>query len=340
VRKRPNKFAMNAPTTLVTGAAGFVGSHLAESLLRRGHNVVAVDDMSGGFDINVPGRCHFIRASVCDEEAVAAIFRKYSFDYVYHAAAYAAEGLSHFIRRHNYRNNVIGSVNLINESVNNKVKCFVFFSSIAVYGKGQLPMTEDMRPHPEDPYGIGKFAVEMDLEAAHAMFGLPYVVFRPHNVYGERQNLNDRFRNVVGIFCRQLLKGEPLSVFGDGSQRRAFTYVGDISDILARAAETPEAYGQAFNIGADQPTSVLELARLLTQVSGRDTGIVHLPPRLEVVDAFSSHEKLERVFGPMPKTALSEGLAKTWQWASGEQVKPYHLDFQIEVQKNMPLSWR
>lgn len=331
---------MKGPTSLVTGAAGFVGSHLVEALLARGHNVVAMDDMSGGFESNVAKNCEFIRASVCDEEAVAAIFQRSRFDYVYHAAAYAAEGLSHFIRRHNYRNNVIGSVNLINESVKCGLRCFVFFSSIAVYGKGQLPMTEDMRPHPEDPYGIGKFAVEMDLEAARAMFGLPYVVFRPHNVYGERQNLNDRFRNVVGIFCRQLLRNEPLSVFGDGKQRRAFTYVGDIADILARAAQTPEAYGEVFNIGADQPTSVIELAKLLMEISGRDSGIVHLPPRLEVVDAFSSHEKLERVFGPMPHTPLTEGLAKTWQWACREEVKPYSLDFQIEVEKNLPPSWR
>lgn len=328
------------PKTLVTGAAGFIGSHLTEALLARGHDVVALDDLSGGFQANIPSGCEFVQASVSDEIAVSAVFKAHRFDYVYHAAAYAAEGLSHFIRRHNYRNNVIGSVNLINESVKSEVKCFVFFSSIAVYGKGQLPMTEDLRPHPEDPYGIGKFAVEMDLEAAHAMFGLPYVVFRPHNVYGERQNLNDRFRNVVGIFCRQLLKGEPLSVFGDGGQRRAFTYVGDIAGILARAAETPDAYGQVFNIGADQPTSVIELAKLLMEVSGCQTGIVHLPPRLEVVDAFSSHDKLERFFGPMPKTPLRDGLLRTWEWAKGEVLKPYHLDFEIEVDRNMPPSWK
>jgi UDP-glucose 4-epimerase len=328
------------PKTLVTGAAGFVGSHLVESLIKRGHDVVALDDLSGGFSANVPPTCEFVRASVSDEKAIAQVFRDNKFDYVYHAAAYAAEGLSHFIRVHNYRNNVLGSVSLINESVKANVKCFVFFSSIAVYGKGQLPMTEEMRPHPEDPYGIGKFAVEMDLEAASTMFGLPYVVFRPHNVYGERQNINDRFRNVVGIFCRQLLKGESLSVFGDGCQRRAFTYVGDIADILARAAETKTAHGQIFNIGADQPTSVLELAEMLMEVSGVDTGITHLPARLEVVDAFSSHEKIERVFGPVPRTPLRDGLVRTWDWAKGEELKPYSLDFDIEVDRNMPPSWR
>ena len=328
------------PKTLVTGAAGFIGSHLTDALIARGHEVVALDDLSGGFSANVPAQCEFVQASVADQGAVADLFRRHRFDYVYHAAAYAAEGLSHFIRRHNYTNNVLGSVSLINESVKSEVKCFVFFSSIAVYGKGQLPMTEEMRPHPEDPYGIAKFSIEMDLQAAYAMFGLPYVVFRPHNVYGEKQNLNDRFRNVVGIFCRQLLKGESLSVFGDGKQRRAFTYVGDIADILARAAETRAAQQQVFNIGADQPVSVIDLAKMLTEISGRNTGINHLPPRLEVVDAFSSHEKVERVFGPMPKTPLRDGLAKTWEWALGEKLRPYRLDFDIEVERNMPPSWR
>lgn len=328
------------PKTLVTGAAGFIGSHLIDALIARGHEVVAVDDLSGGFKTNLPLGCEFVQASVVDQGAVADLFQRHRFDYVYHAAAYAAEGLSHFIRRHNYTNNVLGSVSLINESVKSEVKCFVFFSSIAVYGKGQLPMTEDMRPHPEDPYGVAKFSIEMDLEAAHRMFGLPYVVFRPHNVYGERQNLNDRFRNVVGIFCRQLLQGEPLSVFGDGRQRRAFTYVGDIADILARAAETQSAHQQVFNIGADQPVSVMELARLMSDLSGRNTGIRHLPARLEVVDAFSSHEKLEQVFGVMKKTPLRTGLEKTWRWAAGEKLEPFRLGLEIEVSKNLPPSWR
>ena len=237
------------PKTLVTGAAGFIGSHLARALLFRGHDVLALDDLSGGFRGNIPEGCEFVQASVARPASVTDLFRRHRIDYVYHAAAYAAEGLSHFIRLHNYTNNVLGSVALINESVKANVKCFVFFSSIAVYGKGQLPMTEAMRPHPEDPYGVAKFSVEMDLEAAHAMFGLPYIIFRPHNVYGERQNLNDRFRNVVGIFCRQLLKGEPLTVFGDGRQRRAFSYIGDMMDVLARAVDTKAAYQQIFNIG-------------------------------------------------------------------------------------------
>lgn len=328
------------PVSLVTGAAGFIGSHLTRALLSRGHDVLALDDLSGGFRGNLPDGCEFVQASVAHPASVTELFRRHRIDYVYHAAAYAAEGLSHFIRLHNYTNNVIGSVALINESIKAEVKCFVFFSSIAVYGKGQLPMTEDMQPHPEDPYGVAKFSIEMDLEAAHAMFGLPYIVFRPHNVYGERQNLNDRFRNVVGIFCRQLLSGEPLTIFGDGGQRRAFSYIGDMVDILARAVDTKAAYQQIFNIGADQATSVIELAQILQEISGLNPGIINLPPRLEVTDAFSSHDKIERIFGAMPKTPLRQGLEKTWKWASGEKLEPYKLIFDIEIDKKMPPSWR
>jgi len=328
------------PKTLVTGAAGFIGSHLTRALLSRGHDVLALDDLSGGFRGNIPEGCEFLEASVAHPASLTDLFKRHQIDYVYHAAAYAAEGLSHFIRLHNYTNNVLGSVALINESVKANIKCFVFFSSIAVYGKGQLPMTETMRPHPEDPYGVAKFSVEMDLEAAHSMFGLPYIIFRPHNVYGERQNLNDRFRNVVGIFCRQLLKGEPLTVFGDGRQRRAFSYIGDMMDVLARAVDTKAAYQQIFNIGADQAISVIELAKMLQDISGRNPGVLHLPPRLEVTDAFSSHDKVEQVFGAIPKTPLHQGLEKTWNWALGEKLKPYQLDFDIEIEKKLPPSWR
>ena len=185
--------------SLVTGGAGFLGAHVAEHLLHEGHKVVVLDDLSGGFVENVPEGALFVEGSILDHELINRLFREHSFTYVYHLAAYAAEGLSHFIKRFNYQNNLIGSVNLINASLNNPIKRFVFTSSIAVYGAGQVPLTEDMLPMPEDSYGIAKLAVEQELKVSHEMFGLDYVIFRPHNVYGEKQNvgrpLSQRRRN-------------------------------------------------------------------------------------------------------------------------------------------------
>lgn len=327
------------PRTLVTGGAGFIGSHLAEALMAAGHQVHVLDDLSGGYEQNVPNGAEFTRGSIVDAYAVESLFRKGKFDFVYHAAAYAAEGLSHFIRQHNYENNVLGSVNLINAAVNHGVKCFVFFSSIAVYGRGQLPMTEAMRPLPEDPYGIAKYAIELDLDAANKMFGMPYIIFRPHNVYGERQNLNDRFRNVVGIFCRQLLCGEPLCIFGDGLQTRAFTYIGDIAGTLAAAVNESSAYNRVFNVGADKPVSVLDLARMMQQIAGDHSEIRHLPARHEVMHAFSSHAAIDEVFPNRPMTALREGLERTFAWARTQTLLPYSKPCPIEVPRNLPPHW-
>ena len=201
-----------------------MGSHVAEHLLRLGHQVVVLDDLSGGFEDNVPSAATFVKGSIMDHDLIDRLFQRHSFDYVYHLAAYAAEGLSHFIKRFNYNNNLIGSVNLINAAVNNKVKCFVFTSSIAVYGAGQSPMLEDMIPQPEDSYGIAKLAVERELHVTHEMFGMDYVIFRPHNVYGERQNIGDRYRNVVGIFMNQLLRGEPMTTWRRFSAKSVYPY--------------------------------------------------------------------------------------------------------------------
>ena len=226
---------------LVTGAAGFIGSHVCAHLLKQGHQVVGLDDLSGGFRDYVPEGVKFVEGSVTDAALVQKLFSENRFEYVFHLAAYAAEGLSHFIKQFNYTNNLLGSVNLINASVNHNVKCFVFTSSIAVYGKNQLPMTEEAVPQPEDPYGIAKYAVEMDLRESHEMFGLNHVIFRPHNVYGEFQNIGDRYRNVIGIFMNQIMQGQPMTIFGDGKQTRAFSYIDDVAPVIAASITRPKA---------------------------------------------------------------------------------------------------
>lgn len=331
-------------TSLVTGAAGFLGAHLTGELLRTtDHHVIALDDLSGGFESNIPDddRVTFVRGSVTDHVLVSQLFQDYGFRYVYHLAAYAAEGLSHFIRRYNYTNNVIGSVNLINASVNNDVDRFVYTSSIAVYGAGQVPMIETMTPRPEDPYGIAKYAVELDLEAAHRIHGLEYTIFRPHNVYGEYQNVGDRYRNVVGIFMNQIMSGRSLTIFGDGTQQRAFSYVGDIVGPMMSAAWNGHARCEVFNIGADVVYSVNELAHAVADAMGIGTPeIDYLPPRDEVHVAYSDHSKAHRVFGAPDATPLNVGLQRMASWVKDAGVRSTPTFEEIEVLKNLPPIWR
>lgn len=330
------------PAALVTGAAGFIGSHIVRALLAQGRvRVVALDDLSGGFVENLPPDVEFVQASVTDHARLAALFDQHRFRHVYHLAAYAAEGLSHFIRRFNYTNNVIGSVNLINESVRHEVECFVFTSSIAIYGPIEPPMREDQMPRPEDPYGVAKLAVELDLGAAAHMFGLRHVIFRPHNVYGEYQNLWDPYRNVIGIFMKQILEGRPMTIFGDGLQRRAFTYVGDIAPIIAGSPWVPAAANQVFNIGARTPYTVRELARMVGEAMGAPGHpVVHLEARNEVHQAYSDHAKADAVFGPSKPLALEKGLARMAAWARSVTPRAVEAFGAIEVDRNMPPAWR
>lgn len=317
-----------------------MGAHVVKELLAMGHTVVALDDLSGGFADQVDPRATFVQGSINDHDLIDRLFTEHRFDFVYHLAAYAAEGLSHFIRRFNYQNNLIGTINLINASVRHEVKCFVFTSSIAVYGALKPPMREDMRPVPEDPYGVAKLAVELDLYAAKHMFGLDYVVFRPHNVYGEYQNLGDRYRNVVGIFMNQLMQGQPLTVFGDGGQQRAFTYIGDIAPMIARSATTPAAFGEVFNVGADKPYTVNELVVLVQEAMGIKGEVRHLDARNEVVFAFSDHSKAERVFGTHRETTLGEGLARMAPWAKATGARKSGHFGNIEIERGLPPSWK
>jgi UDP-glucose 4-epimerase len=326
-------------TVLVTGGAGFIGSHVAKHCLQMGFDVVVLDDLSGGFEDHVPAGASFIAGSITNEQLITDLFNKYKFEYVYHLAAYAAEGLSHFIRRYNYNTNLVGSINLINESVKHKVKCFVFTSSIAVYGKGQLPMTEEMTPVPEDPYGVSKYAVELDLKAAHEMFGLNYVVFRPHNVYGENQNIGDKYRNVIGIFMNQIMQGKQLTVFGDGTQTRAFSYIDDVAIPIANCVNVPAAYNEVFNIGADKPYTVNELAQVVCKELGVEPAINYLRARNEVLHAYSDHAKAHRIFGAPTGISLADGIARMAAWAKKAGARQGQEFDNIEITEKLPDGW-
>ncbi|WP_062061316.1 NAD-dependent epimerase/dehydratase family protein [Aquimarina longa] len=327
-------------TSLVTGGAGFMGSHVVRHLLQQRHRVVILDDLSGGTTENVHVDALFYEGSILDNQLINLLFKKYNFTYVYHLAAYAAEGLSHFIRNFNYQNNLIGSINLINAAVTYDIKRFVFTSSIAVYGTNTLPLIETQHPQPEDPYGIAKYAVELDLINACKMFGLEYTIFRPHNVYGSHQNIGDKYRNVVGIFMNQILKKQPLTIFGDGSQTRAFSYVDDVAPYIANSVRIPEACNTIFNIGSDAVYSVKELAVAVNKAMRSDMGIKQLEQREEVVHAYADHTLFKTVFKPKEHTTLELGLLEMARWVKTHGSRSSKEFQDVEITKKLPASWQ
>jgi UDP-glucose 4-epimerase len=172
------------------------------------------------------------------------------------------------------------------------------------------------------------------------MWGLPYIIFRPHNVYGPRQNLTDRYRNVVGIFINQALRGEPMTIFGDGQQTRAFSYIEDIAPIIARGPTVARAYHDVFNLGADQPYTVLEIAEAVSEAVGVPLRVNHLPARHEAVNAHSDHHHVNETFGRAPATPLKEGIAKMVAWARTQPKREPAKFSAIEVKRGLPPSWR
>lgn len=327
-------------TALVTGGAGFIGSHVVDELLRTGRKVVVLDDFSGGFARNVDARATIVQGTIVDHQFVERTFQAHPIRHVYHLAAYAAEGLSHFIRRFNYETNVIGSMNLINAAVRHEAECFVFASSAAVYGERDGLCRESDAPSPVDPYGIAKSAVEQDLRTATRIFGMKHIIFRPHNVYGERQNLADPYRNVIGIFMRQVLSGSPCTLFGDGAQTREFSHVADVAPVIARSVECAAASNQTFNIGASQSCSVRELADRIQRAFGRQVGVEHLPPRVEAVHVRCDHARTREVFGADAAVGLDQGIERMAHWARSITLALPRRCAEIEIERNLPPSWR
>ncbi len=326
------------PTHLVTGGAGFIGSHLAESLIARGDDVVVLDNLDGGRSENVLNGATLIVGSVDDRTTVDEVFASHRFDGVFHLAAFAAEGISHAVKHHNYSVNLLGSVNLINAALTAGVKFFGFASSVAVYGHGQVPMREDHQSVPADSYGNAKLAVERELAVTMRMQGMPYFALRMHNVYGERQNMGDPYRNAVAIFLNQIMRDEPISVYGDGSQVRAFTYAPDIVGTFLAAADRPESWGRVYNVGSSHTTTVLEMARSVRTAMGvPEHPILHLPTRDEVHAAYTDNGLAREELGGWRDTPLDEGLEKTAVWARSVGPVAPSTSLRVEVcQKDDP----
>ncbi len=330
---------MEKTKVLITGVAGLLGSHLSRYLLNKGYEVYGIDDLSGGYKEYVDPRVYFFKINLTDTKSIHEIF-KCKPDYVFHFAAYAAEGLSPFIRNFNYTNNLICSTNIINECIKYDVKKLIFTSSMAVYGNNEVPFTEDMQPQPVDPYGIAKYAVEMDIKQAHEQFGLNYTIVRPHNVVGIQQNIWDKYRNVIGIWIKRILEGQSIRVFGDGEQKRAFSDIKYYLPIFERLMY--EFDGETFNLGADKERTLNETAEILKEVAnefGLYPEIEHVEARHEVKLAYCNHDKAKRLLGFQDKTDLKKTIKEMVEWAK-EQPERQTKSIEYELDKGMYSYWK
>lgn len=320
---------------LITGVGGLLGSRLADWIIdNTEHTVIGVDDFSGGYLENVNPRVKLYSYDLKELKYVDLMFKENKIDIVYHMAAYAAEGLSPFMRKHNYENNLIASTNLITSSIKYNIERFVFTSSMAVYGDTHTPpFNEELLPTPIDPYGIAKYAVEQDLEVAARQHGLNYTVVRPHNFYGRNQNIWDRYRNVLGIWMYQIMNNMRPTIFGDGKQKRAFSYIDDALEPLWKASQSDKCIGEIINLGGIKEYTINDACDVLLKVTESDLKPVHLEPRHETKYAWSTWEKSVELLDFKHRIDLEEGLTKMWEWA---QKAPQHKrkewkDFELDT---------
>lgn len=323
---------------LITGAAGLLGSRLADWIIENtNHKVIGIDDLSGGYIQNIHPDVLFYKQNVSHN--VEDIFKKYKPDYVYHLAAYAAEGLSPFIRKYNYKNNLLATAEIINNCIKYNVKRLIFTSTMAVYGEGSPPFHEDDRPNPIDPYGVAKYAAEMDIKIAGEQHGLDWCIIRPHNVYGIKQNLWDKYRNVLGIWMYQHMNGEKLTVFGDGEQKRAFSYIDDCLKPLYNASSSPKSSNQIINLGGIKEYSINEASDILIEVMGGGEKI-YLENRHEVKYAYPTYQKSIDILDYKETTNLKDGLKTMWEWAKNQPKRNRFIWSSYEIEKGIYEFWK
>jgi len=327
---------------LITGVAGLLGSRLSDWVINNtNYEVVGIDDLSGGFTENINPKVKFYKFNLTNLEKLKEVFKKENIEIIYHFAAYAAEGLSPFIRKFNYENNVIASSNLITCSIEFSIKRFIFASSMAVYGeKYEPPFHEDLLQAPIDPYGIAKYAVEMDLKIASDQHGLNYTIIRPHNFYGINQNIWDKYRNVLGIWMYQILNKESPTIFGDGSQVRAFSYVDDSVIPFWNASQNDNCKGQIINLGGTKEYSISEACNILINVTGQNIKPAYLEPRHESKYAWATWDKSIKLLGFEHKVNLEEGVTKMWEWAKKQPNRERYVWPEYELNKGLYEYWK
>lgn len=327
---------------LITGVAGLLGSRLADWIIdNTNHTVIGIDDMSGGYESNVHSKVKLYKFDIKDLIKLNEVFENEKPDIVYHFAAYAAEGLSPFIRKFNYENNLVASANLITCSIKYDIKRFVFASSMSVYGnKYKPPFTEDMEQAPIDPYGVAKFSVEQDLKIAYEQHGLKYTIIRPHNFYGINQNIWDKYRNVLGIWMYQILNNQQPTIFGDGEQTRAFSYVDDSLIPFWNASQRNECIAEIINLGGIKESSINEACNTLIKITGTDLEPLYLEQRHETKHAYSTWDKSVKLLDFKHNIDLEEGLTRMWEWVKKQPNRERFVWPEYELEKGIYEFWK
>lgn len=328
---------------LITGVAGLLGSRLADWIIENKPEVEVwgFDDLSGGYLENVNPKVNFLNINlVTDGDYISDVFDDQKFDYVFHFAAYAAEGLSPFIRTYNYDNNLRATALVVNECIKNNVKRLVFTSTLAVYGHGEGGrFDENQVPKPIDPYGVAKYGCEMDIQIAGEQHGLDWCIIRPHNVYGVKQNIWDKYRNVLGIWMYQQLNGEPMTIFGDGEQTRAFSFIDDSLEPLWNSAVKKEASKEIINLGGVEEISIKDASTIVREVIGEGE-IVHLEPRHEVKHSIPTFQKSIDLLGFEHKTSMKDGLTQMWKWVKEQPMRERFVWDKYELEKGIYSFWK
>lgn len=325
---------------LVTGGAGFIGSHLVDKLVNEGHKVFVIDDLSGGKKENLNPNSEFSQVDLRDANKTEPLIKKIKPEIVFHLAANAAENKAQFSPIDITSRNWNTFINTLVSSLNSGMKRIIVTSSIAVYGSQQTPFKESTKPEPEDLYGISKLAMEEALKVLNKVHNFEYVITRPHNCYGPRQNMNDPYRNVVTIFMNSLLKKKSYYIYGDGSQRRCFSYIDDVVEALFKTG-FGEFQNMTFNIGADKDYSINDLSQTIQKITHINIPPVYLDERpQEVKEAIADHTLAKKYLSYKDKTSLKDGIRLTWEYAKKLGAQEYEFD---EVELNSPLlpkNWR
>jgi len=327
---------------LVTGSLGFVGSHLAKRYKKQGHDVLGIDNGLGGYSDNLV-ECKTHKLDCCDDEAIDKLFKKEKFDIVIHAASAPYEGLSIVSPLLVTRNTFDATVSILKSSIKYKIKRFVYFSSMARYGDQKPPFIETMETKPQDPYGIAKVAAEEVVKCLCDVNNIEWTIVVPHNIYGPNQIYNDPYRNVVSIFLNRQLQNQPAIIYGDGSQKRCFSYISDTLQVFDKLCFDKSAISEIFNIGPDEDyISVKELANICANIAkfNGDHLFVKKRPK-EVKYATCSSDKIRKFYNYSTNVSLYDGINKTKDYIKKRGIRKFNYNLKLEIDNEItPKTWK